>query len=366
MYHGAVKPLNGVTWPGLALIVVALLPACRPAVMPPPPPPPMDPLPQPEPPRPSSTSNIDWSASNGPIPPTGPGLTLSANLETTRVAQWDGPLTLTPWRTPAPDLPGRAIGMLWAGALYEGRDVCAAYTANDRVEYKFSRGPHPSYALYFPSDGRGFNFIPQWIVPLPDGTTVKYDAAMFRPDTANPWGLHACAHLVELDVNDGRGGRDIHFVATRVRVLDNTTAYPWSLARVLLDLRARHDAHAREYTAALAFTRPERGPWREQVTSGLIPTWTDPPGRLDVLVWRTATRTAELGGKIETVVAYPCADGTPCAYQNPGTFQEFEVLTETIEFAVLFAVDATGALTHETIHAPRRHTADSRVRRKIR
>ncbi len=365
MYHGTMKSLHGVTWSGLALAVVALLPACRPAVVSPPPPPPTDSPPPPAPPHQPLTSNIDWSASNGPIPPTGPGLTLSANLETKRVTQWDGPQYLLPGRSPWVDLPGRVTGLLSTVSLYEGRDICADYTASDHVNYQFSRGPHPSYALYFPSDGRGSNFIPQWIVPLPDGTTVKYDAAMFRPDTANPWGLHACAHLVELDVNDGRGGRGLHFVATRVRVLDNTTAYPWSLARVLLDLRARHDAHAREYADAFAFTRPERGPWREQITSSLVPTWTDPPGRLDVLVWRTATRTAEHGGKIETVVAYPCVDGTPCAYQNAGKFQEFDVLTETIEFAVVFEVDATGALTRETIHAPRRHTADNHVRRRV-
>jgi hypothetical protein len=264
-----------------------------------------------------------------------------------------------------PDLPGRAIGVLWATSLYDGRDDCVARTADDRVEYHFSRGPQSSYALYFPSDGRGFNFLRQWTVPLPDATTTRYDAAMFRADTANPWGLHACAHLVELDVNDGRGGRGLHFVATRVRVLDDTTAYPWSLARVLLDLRARHNQHAREHADALVFTRPERGPWREQITSGLVPTWTDAPDRLGVLVWQTATRTAERGGQIVTVTAHPCQHGTPCAYQDPGTFQTFEVLTETLEFAVRYEVDATGTLTRETIHAPRRHTGDSHVRRKI-
>ena len=247
-------------------------------------------------------------------PAAGAGLELAPDLATSRIAEWQGVRVLQSslnLPTGTPDLPGRTTGVLWATSMYEGRDDCVARDPNDRVEYHFSRGSHSGYALYFPSDGRGFNFLRQWIVPLPDGTTTKYDAAKFRADTANAWGLHACAHLVELDVNDGRGGRGLHFVATGVRVLDGTTAYPWSLARLLQELRDRGRALADEH--AIRFTRNERGPWREQVQFGMSPTWIDPPGGLDVLVWQTRTRTTEHGGAVETVRPTRCENGTPCA-----------------------------------------------------
>jgi hypothetical protein len=44
-----------------------------------------------------------------------------------------------------------------------------------------------------------------------------------HPESKNPFGLKRFAHIVELDVNGGRGAAsNLHFVATRVKVLDGT------------------------------------------------------------------------------------------------------------------------------------------------
>jgi len=300
-----------------------------------------------------------------------------------RVTAWDGPASLLPWRPYAgswPDLPGRVVGVLWAVSLYNGRDECAARDANDRVEYHFSRGLHPSYALYFPSDGRGFNFLRQWVVPLPDGTTTQVDAAMFRADTANPWGLHACAHLVELDVNAGRGGRGLHFIATGVRVLDGTTAFPWQLSEVIGELRARFLARADEHRADRKFTsrpesasrpsgpetrRPEPGPWTEQRTPGMHLTWIPERDQLDVLLWSTESRTATRTVGRETVKSVPCPPGAPCMRREVGTFEEREFLRETVEFAVRFELDRTARVLRETIYAPRHQSTDGRDRIRV-
>lgn len=322
-----------------------------------------------EPSAPIAPATPDPLAGDSPDPAAtqGPGITTDAT-QTTQVTSWDGAPHQLLYRPGSPggwpDLPGRAVGVLWSVALYNGSTGCVARNAGDPVQYQFSRGPLPSYSLYFQSDGRGFNFIPQWIVPLPDGTTTRVDAAMFRPDTANPWGLHACAHLVELAVNAGRGGRGLHFIGSDVRVLDGTTAFPWQLARVLADLRARTLTHAEAQRAALRSSTAGPGPWTEEKAPGMLVTWLPDADRLEVIVWSTTTRTATRALGRETVKPSPCPPNAPCAYREVGTFERREVQRETVDFAVRYELDRTARLLHETIYAPRHRStaATDRVR----
>lgn len=307
----------------------------------------------------------DSASETAPETP-GPGITVDAALQTQRVTRWDGAPHQLLYRPGSPggwpDLPGRAVGVLWSVALYNGRGECVTRNPGDPVQYQFSRGPIPSYSLYFPSDGRGFNFIPQWIVPLPDGTTTKVDAALFRPDTTNTWGLHACAHLVELAVNAGRGGRGLHFIATDVRVLDGTAAFPWRLNRVLADLRARTRAHADAHRADLQVRASGPGPWTTQRTPGMLVTWLPETDQLEVIVWSTETRTATRTLGRETIRPEPCPPGSPCARRDAGTFEDREVQRETVDFAVRYELDRTARLLRETIYTPRQQS-DTRTNR---
>lgn len=349
------------------LILAAPL-ACRPVT--PTPPEPGGPGPGPlhgpseDPPDPIATAiepPAEGATATATAETQGPGISVDAATQTQRITAWDGPPHLLANRPGSPggwpDLPGRAVGVLWATSLYSGRADCVARGPDDRVEYHFSRGPHPPHALYFPSDGRGFNFIRQWIVPLPDGTTTKVDAAMFRPATANVWGLHACAHLVELAVNSGRGGRGLHFIATDVRVLDGTTAFPWQLARVLADLRARSLAHAEAQRAAREPSPPSSGPWITQNTPGMLVTWLPETDQLEVLVWSIESRTATRALGRETIKPEPCPPNAPCARRDVGTFELREVRSETVDFAVRFELDRTARLVRETIYTPRHRSS---------
>jgi len=196
-----------------------------------------------------------------------------------------------------PRLPGVTVGLLvldngaW-GASAPGPN------ASHEGEYEFHGPPGSAFWVpYFPSAGEGKNFMRDF---NPDGATDgpagSYDCAMFGPRTANPWRLERDVHLVEIEVNRGRGSvaNTMHFVGTRVRVLDGTSEYPFRPGEVLRSLRASYDAWLASaqprIDAALAKARvtppPELGPWSDEKESrdlGAHITWNAETKRMIVL-----------------------------------------------------------------------------------
>jgi hypothetical protein len=171
-----------------------------------------------------------------------------------------------------PQVPARVRGIVyvagpqpWGGAINHMRGIEAS---PDRREYKFSFDRSSPYAIYFESDGRGYNYLHGWQVPTPTGP-MHINSAMFLQDTPNTWGMNRRAHLVEIDVNHGRGGvgGHVHFVGTSVRVLDGSASHPMRVEDVLLQLTARF--------------QQERG----QRSTGIWPTWIESEGVLEVLFY---------------------------------------------------------------------------------
>lgn len=129
----------------------------------------------------------------------------------------------------APELPGRAVGVLvlpgahpW-GTFYEpGFDWSWAGT-EQRTAHRFLVGPDAEreHAPYF-APGGDVEHPFTLHVELPKGrTTYTVDMAPGAIERdARRAGVDAPVALVELEVNDGRGGRGSHFVITGARVLD--------------------------------------------------------------------------------------------------------------------------------------------------
>ena len=205
-----------------------------------------------------------WQGRRIEAPPPEPSVSVvpgaqTLTLDTVPYQQW-------------PQVPARVIGILyvagpqpWGGAINHMRGIEAS---PDRREYKFGFDRSSPYAIYFESDGRGYNVLNDWQVQTPNGTML-IDSAMYLQDTPNAWGLHRRAHLVEIEVNRGQGGvgGHVHFVGTDVRVLDGTASHPLRVEDVLLQLTARF--------------QQERGV-RSQ---GIWPTWIEREGVLEVLFY---------------------------------------------------------------------------------
>lgn len=300
---------------------------------------------------------------------------VAPQLETEVVETWTGVDSLYPrWVTP--DLPGRAVGLLLSTAWWAAAPPnCRDRPPEDRVEYRFAHGKTSGYALYFPSDGRGFNFLPAWSVQLPfreieggqgQGGAFRIDAAMYRPDTANPWGLETCAHMVELEVNHGRGGTGIHFIATALRIVDGTERFAGSAQGVLEALSARFAADREGRRAVIDAALRQRArdlnpPPPEPLTPALlgdappqmVATWDHARSELDVLLFERATGELSAHRGRQTIPPVDCPPGAPCAYRESGTFDLFTVWTITAEAAARYRVDHQARLVRETHFTPR-------------
>lgn len=295
-----------------------------------------------------------------PEPRAGARLRVDPGLRVSRVASWDGVRSLRPASGGHANLPGEVTGLLWSVRYANDAGDCRSDAQGERVEYAFSRDHEPGYALYFQSRGEGFNFLRDWQVPLPDGGVARYDAAMLGPRSGAGLCLRACAHLVTLAVNGGRGGGGIHFVATAVKVIDGEV--PLAIPDVLEDLRVRFSDARRDeerelrrlYGEARRGLPPAVG-LGERVDGPIHvePTWLVAASALEVLVWREGQATGERRTGAETVPPADCPPGSPCAYRESGTFALFEVATIRSEVAARYVVDRTGALVEETLYAPR-------------
>ncbi|MFO0696889.1 MAG: hypothetical protein U0230_25175 [Polyangiales bacterium] len=190
-----------------------------------------------------------------------------------------------------------------------------------------SRGWNP-WLLYFPSSGEGQNFLRNWQRPLADGTIGHFDAASFGPTTPNRWGLSRPAHVVEVEVNGGRGGgTDLHFVATEVRVLDRTRELPLDPVAALDEaadcFSELVEASQNELSAKLE--RASSGlsvdaswePEREQRLEAIAPSFDPDSRRLRIVhalrIVRTRTKRVT-----HTIVSH-CPPGAPCMPPRPET-----------------------------------------------
>lgn len=259
-------------------------------------------------------------------------------------------------------VPGRVIGLLYAageqpwGTTYHHAGVAPAIPG--RTEYRFVTGPSSPWALYFVSDGRGENFMQM------RGAERTYDVAMFRPDTPNRWGLGRPAHLVELEVDGGRGGIAdyVHFIATDARVLDGTEGSLRDVTTTLVALRDLFDAQLAEDgfeadaseigavfhadVAALEARTADGTDAGTHTTIASHPTWDADTHRLVVLFFATRFVARE----VVREVPWSCPPRAPCAPPRP---PEPETHRGGVQLAIRYEVDATDTVVRETTYAPR-------------
>lgn len=296
---------------------------------------------------------------------------IATDVESHVVKKWGGFLSLIPFQT-WPELGAHAVGLLmasgqqpWGGSINWTRGL---EHGTSRVEYRFLFDRSSPYAVYFVSDGRGYNFMRGWSVPTPSGQPARHQGvAMFRPDTPNDYGLGKKAHLVDVEVNGGRGGKGIHFVITKLRVLDGSKAYPLQPDGILVGLRNRFDATLasnRGRTKAILAKARASNPkdWklagRPDPQIAVWPTWIEKESVLEVVFIARASEAAQ-GPPIETMrqcPKCPCTpDGrcAPCARCDPRPIVEHPSRQYGWEIAAKYRVDRRGRLVSETLYTPR-------------
>jgi hypothetical protein len=227
--------------------------------------------------------------------------------------------------------------------------------------YWFGSDGSSPYALYFPSSGEGLNFLDDWTVPLANGRTTTYDAAMFTPQTNNPWGLSKDAHIVTLEVNDGRGSNSgVHFVATDVTVLDGTPEVPMDPVAVMREASAdfEQDVASSEASidAELAAARESAAPpasatLTESRAQGLWPTWRTQSNQLELTfvhrrdeIWRTPAETGAFPGM-------PNPAPSPIPQPPPGS-RANHVYRCRVEYLITYLIEADGETSDVRTYGP--------------
>lgn len=246
-------------------------------------------------------------------------------------------------------VPGAVRGFLFA----------AVAPGADPGPYSFA-GPRgvPARA-FFVSDGRGMGFVKATRRTLEDGRKLQVDVAQLPPGVANPWKLSRSIHLVDVEVNGGRGDatKDQLFVITNVRVLDGSEVLPLDLEAATATLSARaaerlkglereaartlKDAETELPAGTLRDTRDEeRG-----VTRELRLNWDDAKRALSLVHLERRRSRYEAPPHPLPVT---CAPGAPCQQQV-----EYPVFEIEVTQAVRQVVTADGVLTEETTFRPR-------------
>lgn len=93
--------------------------------------------------------------------------------------------------------------------------------------YLFNFDNKSPYVVYFPSTGEGYNFMKNW-KGIEEFRPAGIDAAEFYPTTLNKWGLNKAVHLIDAQVNNGRGSKyqSVHFIISDLKILDKSNLYP--------------------------------------------------------------------------------------------------------------------------------------------
>lgn len=155
------------------------------------------------------------------------------------------PAKFLPTRKYAPR-PGTAVGVLVADAVKvmarDGRGSQADAIA-------FSRDGGSYNWLYVPvTDGAQITNFKIKVGEKGDGTETYPKLSMACPKTTKDWGVTSPFTLVEVTVNDGKGApADEAFVASAVKVVEGTKAYPLVAADVVKTAQAEYA----KYTAAI-------------------------------------------------------------------------------------------------------------------
>ncbi|MBK9034053.1 MAG: hypothetical protein IPL61_22755 [Myxococcales bacterium] len=287
----------------------------------------------------------------GPIDPVGPGGASSAAVATGQAASFLATVPFQKWPVLGPRTEGLLITYRTSAGPtigWSGGPVALATTSARALTYWFvAPGRWSAQAVYFASRGEGENFLAAWGVPLPDGKTATFDAAMFTPTTPNPWGLSAEAHLVDVDVNAGAGAAaGVHFVITGARVLDGQPGYPVAATALAQGQAAWTQWQDEQRTAIAALLDEQRrtapgqafGPETEAIDGGMFPEWVADRRVLRLGFYQRIARTSS---KVETrMVAHSCPPGAPCLppQQQQVTFAR----RYGVELALVVEIDARG------------------------
>jgi hypothetical protein len=123
----------------------------------------------------------------------------------------------------------------------------------------------PADAFGFSSGGGSYRWVytPVKEKPLitnfqvkagPKGDTIQTypSLSLANPETVKQWGVPGGNVLVEVEVNGGAGApAEEGFVATNMKVLDDSKEYPLKVAKVLADLNKRYQAWRKEHQKEL-------------------------------------------------------------------------------------------------------------------
>jgi hypothetical protein len=266
-----------------------------------------------------------------------------------------------------PTLQARAVGLLvqydspygrlvgWTRGLRRLEDT--RFPSSNSRYYSATDGASP-WAMYFASQGEGHNVLRHWQVTIPQGRWASFPlVAMYEPQTRNPYGLHAPAHLVEVEVNGGQGAAPgVHFVATGCRVLDGTRRYPIVVADALAAARRRFDeVLARDRSAvaaalARAASAPGAEPYGPTTTlthEGVSPTWLRESQRLRVLFYRAVTATS-----FKSEPAPIAGDGSSPGPWRPRPGPITRTRTHGVELGLEVEFDQRGRMVAERVYAP--------------
>ena len=245
--------------------------------------------------------------------------------------------------------------LIWDKILLAGSAKQTAPAAQS--PYWFFTGGHSAQVVYFRSAGEGINYLNNWSVPVKDGGTAHYDAAMFTPLTQNRWGLHANAHLVAVEVNGGAGAPpNIHFVITDARILDGTPGYPAPMD-LLTTARKEWERRLAEVDPALRVTldKADRdapgkafGDEIEDAGECVYPTWLAKEHLMRVTYYHRLTRTSI---KREQHMGYhPAPLGAPGVPPHMETFTYKRVYGAAC--ALTLDLDAANHIVNEVSYGP--------------
>ena len=224
-------------------------------------------------------------------------------------------------------------------------------------QYRFITAPETRFVPYFGAqpDGKPFNLR----IELPGGAAETQRVDRSSTAAARAHGMSGNARIVELEVNDGRGGRGTHFVITKLRVIDGTDTQ-WELEDQLLRLRkrfdgARHD-HRKKLSAKLAKARKQR----EANPGGKILRELRPDellgGEIVIVnqIWHADT------AQLEVIFGYKKSGGfwiesknvKPQPYTKQAPPPRERGVSYSVGMGARYVVDARGKIVDETVYPP--------------